>query len=181
MDLGPNNIKTDLFVCLKAFEFFFTSKNMDYFNLEKLIVFFILYSNAQLESKVGHLFELIASEVPAHAGYNTQMIINNNADPTIHRIFAYMAIITCLITTEVLRGQDNLDKGMKREGLEELDEKYQMCSSQTILNNYTAYLRNGILFKKGWRREPITLDSFMNMFNASKNLENETNFIFIDP
>lgn len=92
------------------------------------------------------MFDLIASEVPAHAGY-TQMIVNNNADPTIHRIFAYMAIITCLITTEMLRGQENLDKAMKREGLEELDDKYKMCSSQTILNNYTSYLRNGVLFK----------------------------------
>lgn len=60
----------------------------------------------------------------------------------------------------------------EREALEELDEKYQMCSSQTILNNYTAYLRNTILFRNGFRREPITTDTFLSMFNASKNLEN---------
>lgn len=56
-----------------------------------------------------------------------------------------------------------------------------MCSSQTILNNYTSHLRNGVLFKQGFRREPITIDSFINMFNATKNLENEANFIFVEP
>jgi hypothetical protein len=77
---------------------------MDYFNYEKLVVFCILYSNAPLETKITHLFSLISTDVPSHNGYSTSMIVNRPEDPTIHRIFAYMAIITCLITTEVLRG-----------------------------------------------------------------------------
>jgi hypothetical protein len=82
---------------------------MEYFDLEKLIVFFLLYTNAPIEQKITQLFDLIAIDSPSHMpGHATQMIVNLPEDPTIHRIFAYMAIITCLITTEILRGQESL-------------------------------------------------------------------------
>jgi len=57
------------------------------------------------------------------------MIINSQTNNVIPRIFAYMAIITCLITMEIVRGQDNLSKSMTGAGLCELEEKYRMCSS----------------------------------------------------
>jgi hypothetical protein len=127
------------------------------------------------------LFDLIAIDSPSQMpGHATQMIVNQPEDPTIHRVFAYMAIITCLITTEILRGQENLPKQMSREGLAELDEKYRMCSSQSIMNNYTTTLRNSVLFRQGFRLSPITIDQFFNMFNAG-NPESETYLMFLNP
>jgi hypothetical protein len=52
-EFGPNYIKEDLYLCLRAFDFFFTGEgeNNDYFVYEKLAVFFILYSSAKPEVK----------------------------------------------------------------------------------------------------------------------------------
>jgi hypothetical protein len=59
----------------------------------------------------------------------TSFIVNDPQDPTINRIFAYMAIISCLITTEVVRSQEKIYKEMLPDAQCELDEKYRMCSS----------------------------------------------------
>lgn len=67
-ELGPGQIKQDLLVCLKSFDFFFTSKEQDYFEWEKLVVFFILYSNASKEQKSLQLFDLISEDVPGAIG-----------------------------------------------------------------------------------------------------------------
>jgi hypothetical protein len=70
---------------------------------------------------------------------------------------------------------------MTADGLEELEEKYRMCSSQIIINHYTQNLRNSVLFKSGFRPTPISLDMFMSMFNTNQNNANEENLVFIDP
>lgn len=42
-------------------------------------------------------------------------------------------------------------------------------------------LRNNVLFKQGFRPNPITLESFMAMFDTNKNINNDENLIFLDP
>jgi hypothetical protein len=103
-DFAPDFVKPQLFSYLTKFDFFFTSRNLDYFDLEKLTVFFILYSSATSEDRSTALFYLFAEEVPTKLGVYTQMIVNRPDEQCFNRVFAYMAIITCLITTEVLRG-----------------------------------------------------------------------------
>jgi uncharacterized membrane protein len=142
---GPSEIKPDLFSNLMKFDFFFSSPEMKSFDLEKLTVFFIMYSSAPVQMKSSQLFNLLAEDVPQAIGGCTQMIVNRPEEPKIHRIFAYMAIITCLITIEVLRGQQTLN--MSVDGLRELEEKYGMCSNQSILSNYTVFVRNTVLFR----------------------------------
>jgi hypothetical protein len=46
---GPSNIKPELAAVFRSFDFFFTSKEQEYFDYEKLVVFFILYSDASKE------------------------------------------------------------------------------------------------------------------------------------
>lgn len=124
---------------------------------------------------------MIAEDVPCLVGQTTQYIVNNQTNDTIIRIFAYLAVLTCLITIEIVRGQEHLPKQMSSEGLEELEEKYRMCSSQVIINHYTQNLKNSVLFKSGFRPTPISLDMFIAMFNTNHNNANEENLIFIDP
>jgi hypothetical protein len=62
-ELGEDKIKRSLLVCIKQFDFFFTTQDQEYFDWEKLVVFFILYSNASKEHKCLILFDLISIDV----------------------------------------------------------------------------------------------------------------------
>lgn len=50
-EAGPEQIKPILMTYIKSFDFFFTSKEQEYLDYEKLVVFFILYSSASPEQK----------------------------------------------------------------------------------------------------------------------------------
>ena len=94
----------------------------------------------------------------------TYFIVNDPDDSTIHRIFAYMVIISCLITTEFLRFQQNLP--LSPDALREMDEVYQMCSNQTNVNNYVLYLRNEVLFLI--LPDQITIDKYLSLFKEDE-------------
>lgn len=151
---------------------------MEYFDLEKLTVFFVMYSSAPKEQKVKQLFDLISIKVQTSLSDQHFRVISPKDEHTIHRIFAYMAICTCLIPIEILRGQGDLPRKISAEALAEMDEKYRLSSTQNILNNYAFLLRVQKLFTN-FRQEPITIEQFWAMFNKSP--ENEGYLMFITP
>jgi hypothetical protein len=69
---------------------------------------------------------------------------------------------------------------ISEEGLRELDEKYGMCSSQSILSNYTVMLRSNVLFR-GFRQNPISIIKFQALFFTEAHPENEMYQMFINP
>lgn len=87
---SENSINPFLSRMLKL-DFFFTSKALDYYEFEKVVVFCILYGNADLHVKAQYLFEVMATVKIAKVEYNSAKVA---------RVILHVTIISCIIMAE---------------------------------------------------------------------------------
>lgn len=73
---------------------FFKEEGQDWYDFDKLVLFCILYCEADLQIKANCLFYLLSEP-------ETDTI--HPKGPRVKRILAYLTIITCVITAEILR------------------------------------------------------------------------------
>jgi hypothetical protein len=76
---------------------------MDYFDFEKVALFFILYSSAPQDEKTTELFQVLAVEVTDQTGVHR---IVNDKSGKCERIFSYIVYLVCRLAIEnVLRDE----------------------------------------------------------------------------
>jgi len=132
---------------------FFKEDSQDMYDFDKLVLFCILYCEADQALKASSLFYLMAGEDEVIASKGSK----------VKHIFSYLTVIACVITAEFIHSVLK-DDFQSLEEESEFSSLYFLYSSDfATLNMFTAYWKIQKLFPTGMRNQTMNQSTFTNL------------------